>query len=245
MRSLAEAGRPASAKRAALLRRRERLSFCAGRRSRKSTIRRPQGKARSYFVRRRFLSSGPFNRRDAKSAERETFLSSFSLHCYRPNCSQTARKPNRRPADRKMRDKKINRNPIFCPFIFLSVSPASLRLCRAAPIASRRLSSPPESSSPPAKKRCAASRLPIAPFLAIRICFGFRASDFGFPTPPGAHRVGAAAAFRLGGSTPARWREKKSRRRRWPYSPPAPWPPFGTTNRSKSFDALISASTKR
>jgi hypothetical protein len=34
------------------------------------------------------------------------------------------------------------------------------------------------------RRNVAASRLPIAPFLAIRICFGFRASDFGFPAPP-------------------------------------------------------------
>ena len=35
------------------------------------------------------------------------------------------------------------------------------------------------------RRKVTASRLPIAPFLAIRICFGFRASDFGFPAPPG------------------------------------------------------------
>ena len=34
------------------------------------------------------------------------------------------------------------------------------------------------------RRNVAVSRLPIAPFLAIRICFGFRASDFGFPAPP-------------------------------------------------------------
>ena len=35
------------------------------------------------------------------------------------------------------------------------------------------------------RRNVAASRLPIAPFLAIRICFGFRASNFRFPAPPG------------------------------------------------------------
>ena len=35
------------------------------------------------------------------------------------------------------------------------------------------------------RRNIAAFRLSIAPFLAIRICFGFRASDFGFPAPPG------------------------------------------------------------
>ena len=42
------------------------------------------------------------------------------------------------------------------------------------------------------QRNVADSRFPIAPFLAIRICFGFRASNFGFPAPPGcAHRVSA------------------------------------------------------
>ncbi len=57
------------------------------------------------------------------------FRGSFRLG----NCSQAARKPNRRLADRKMRDRKINRNPIF-----LSVLPALLRLRRAVLFASRR-----------------------------------------------------------------------------------------------------------
>ena len=59
------------------------------RRSRKSEVRRGGAK----FIRgRRFLSSGPFNRRDAKSAERETFPSIFSLHCHSRDCSQPAKK---------------------------------------------------------------------------------------------------------------------------------------------------------
>jgi hypothetical protein len=47
------------------------------------------------------------------------------------------------------------------------------------------------------RRNVAVSRLPIAPFLAIWICFGFRASDFGFPAPPDcALRVSAAPALR-------------------------------------------------
>ena len=34
------------------------------------------------------------------------------------------------------------------------------------------------------RRGVAASRLSIAPFLSIRICFGLRPSDFGFPAPP-------------------------------------------------------------
>ena len=46
------------------------------------------------------------------------------------------------------------------------------------------------------QRNVADSRFPIAPFLAIRICFGFRASNFGFPAPPGC----VAAADRGSGS---------------------------------------------
>ena len=60
----------------------------AARRSRKSVVRRGPKVIRG----RRFLSSGPFNRRDAKSAERETFPSIFSLHCHSRDCSQPAKK---------------------------------------------------------------------------------------------------------------------------------------------------------
>ena len=44
------------------------------------------------------------------------------------------------------------------------------------------------------RRNIAASRFPIAPFPSIRICFGFRASDFGFP-PPSSCRINPA--FRL------------------------------------------------
>ena len=67
--------------------------------------RRPKPEARRgarFFRGRRFLSSGPFNRRDAKSAERETFPSIFSLHCYSQSCSQAARNPCATPKDRIM-----------------------------------------------------------------------------------------------------------------------------------------------
>jgi len=42
------------------------------------------------------------------------------------------------------------------------------------------------------RRNFASFRFPIGPFPSIRICFGFRASDFGFPAPPGcALRVSA------------------------------------------------------
>ena len=49
------------------------------------------------------------------------------------------------------------------------------------------------------RRNVAASRLPIAPFPSIRFCFGFRASDFGFPSPPACVlRVSAVKlAFRM------------------------------------------------
>jgi len=48
-----------------------------------------------------------------------------SLHCNSRDCSQAARKPNGRSADRKMRDIKINRHPIFLSRYF-SVSCSGL-----------------------------------------------------------------------------------------------------------------------
>ena len=39
------------------------------------------------------------------------------------------------------------------------------------------------------RRNVAAPRLPIAPFLSIRICFGFRGSNFGFPAPPASRRA--------------------------------------------------------
>ena len=76
----------------------ERRIHPAARRSRKSEVRRGPKIIRG----RRFLTSGPINRRDAKSAERETFPSIFSLHCYSLSCSLAARNPGTTPKDRIM-----------------------------------------------------------------------------------------------------------------------------------------------
>jgi hypothetical protein len=62
--------------------------------------------------------------------------------------------------------------PFECPLPFISLCTAIVEIARSL------------------RRNSAASHFPSCPFPSIRICFGFRASGFGFPAPPGcAHRV--------------------------------------------------------